>query len=223
MIAAMRRKPMTLRLPLAMILSVVLCAPAHASGRGDLKAGYAALLRQDYGKAIGLLTSAIEAGDLNRNDTALAYQYRGAGHLKTGHYDEAIADFDGAIGLQPKLPTAYSDRGIAFRRKGEYAKAIADYSEAIRLWPHWHDWYLNRGLAYAANGQYEDAIADYGRALYYKPDLVAAFLARADAHLEQGRKDEALADYRRALKERSDLLKVYPGLAAKLSALGATR
>jgi tetratricopeptide (TPR) repeat protein len=219
----MRMKPTMLPLALAMMLSAVLCGPAHASGKGDLKAGYAALLRRDYDKAIALLTSAIETGDLSRSDAALAYQYRGAEYLKTQRIDEAIADFDRALALNPNLPTAYSDRGIAFRRKGDYAKAIADYSEAIRLWPHWHDWYLNRGLAYAANGQYDEAIADYGRALYYKPDLIGAFLARADAHLEQGRKDEALADYRRALRERGGLLTEYPGLAAKLSALGQAR
>ena len=219
----MRRVTAIVRCPLAaIVLGAVLCAPALASGRGEFKAGYAAMLRRDYGRAITHFTGAIESGELRPRDLALAYHYRGAELLKAGRDDEAIADLDRAIGLEPRrLPTAYSDRGIAYRKKGAYEKAIADYSEAIRLWPHWHDWYLNRGLAYAANGQYEEAIADYGRALYYKPDLPTAFLARGDVHFQAGRKAEALADYRRAIGKRADILEDYPDLAAKMAELAA--
>jgi tetratricopeptide (TPR) repeat protein len=211
-----------LRFPLAMVLSAILCTPACASGRSDLKAGYDALRRHDYEQAIALLTSAIETGDLSRANLALAYHYRGAEYLKTGRPDAAIADLDRAIALEPtKLPTAFSDRGIAYRRKGDFAKAIADYSEAIRLWPDWHDWYLNRGLAFAANGQYQEALADYERTLYYSPGLASAYVARADVFLKQGRNAEALADYRTALRQDSDLFGHYPGVAAKMAALNA--
>jgi tetratricopeptide (TPR) repeat protein len=200
---------------------MLLTAPACASARSDMKAGYDALRRQDHDTAISLFTSAIASGDLVRANLALAYQYRGVDYLKTGRYDEAIADFDRAIMLEAvKLPTAYSDRGIAYRKKGDYGKAIADYSEAIRLWPDWHDWYLNRGLAYAANRQYPEAIADFGRALYYRPNLANAYIARGDAYLALGRKPEALADYKRALRNHGSLLEQSPGLAAKMAALG---
>jgi tetratricopeptide (TPR) repeat protein len=194
---------------------------AHASGRSDLKSGIDALRRHDDAQAVAFFTSAIDSGDLSRANLALAYYYRGAEYLKLDRPDEAIADLDRAIGMEPRrFPAAYSDRGIAYRRKGDYGKAIADYGEAIRLWPHWHDWYLNRGIAHAANGQYENAIADYTQALYYRPDLASAFVLRGDVYLQQGRKAEALAEYRRALKEKSDLLKDYPGVAEKLRALG---
>ena len=54
------------RFSLAVMLGAILCAPAQASARGDLKAGYDAMLRRDYEKAIALLTGAIESGDLSR-------------------------------------------------------------------------------------------------------------------------------------------------------------
>jgi tetratricopeptide (TPR) repeat protein len=210
------------RFSLAVILSAVLWAPAQASARGDLKAGYDAMLRHDYEKAVALLTSAIESGDLSHANLALAYHYRGAEYLKTDRPDNAIADLERAIAMEPRrYPTAYSDRGIAYRMKGDYPKAIADYSEAIRLWPDWHDWYLNRGIAYAANGQHREAIADYDRALYYRPGLASAYVARADVFLQQGRNGEALADYRTALREDPNLFEHYPGVAAKMAALGA--
>jgi tetratricopeptide (TPR) repeat protein len=208
------------RVTLGSLFATALIVPAFASARSDMKAGYDAMRRQDYGKAIMFFTSAIQTGDLTRANLALAYHYRGVEYLKTGRYDEAIADLDQAIMLEPvKLPTAYSDRGIAYRKKGDYAKAIADYTQAIRLWPDWHDWYLNRGLAYAANNQYADAIADFGRALYYRPELPTAYIARGDAYLALDRKSEALADYKRAQRHHGSLLEQYPGLAAKIDAL----
>jgi tetratricopeptide (TPR) repeat protein len=210
------------RVAAASLFAVMLAAQACASARSDMKAGYDALRRQDHDAAISLLTNAIADGDLKRPNLALAYHYRGVEYLKTGRYDEAIADLDRAIMLEPvKLPTAYSDRGIAYRKKGDYAQAIADYSEAIRLWPDWHDWYFNRGLAYAASHQYTDAIADFGRALYYRPDLVTAYIARGDAYLALDNRSEALADYGRALRHNGSLFKQYPGLAAKMAAIGA--
>src|SRR5882672_8154471 len=106
------------RIPLGIVFAVLLSFSAEASGKADLKSGYAALLRHDYGLAIQYLTSAIEAGDLSRANLALAYHYRGAEYLKTGRDDEAIADFDRALALNPTLFTAYYDRGVAFKRKG---------------------------------------------------------------------------------------------------------
>ncbi len=210
------------RIPLGIVLAAFLSFPAQASGKGDLKAGYAALMRHDYGRAIQYLTTAIESGDLSPANLALAYNYRGAEYLKTDRYDDAIGDFNRSIALNSQLPTAYSDRGIAYRKKGNYEKAIADYSEAIRIWPNWRDWYLNRGLAYAAMGRHDEAIADFGRALFFKPDFAEVYVARADVYLRSGRRIEALADYRRAVREKPDVLRDYPGIAAKMAMLGAT-
>src|SRR3984893_18367072 len=123
------------RIALGSALAALLSFPAQARGKGDLKSGYAALLRHDYSLAIRYLTGAIEAGDLSRANLTLAYHYRGAEYLKTGRYDEAILDLEPALALERRLPAAYSDRGIAYRKQGDYGRAIADYNAAIRIWP----------------------------------------------------------------------------------------
>jgi len=140
---------------LSTLLTILVSVPVYASSRSDMKAGYDALRRQDHDRAISLFTSAIGGGDLNRPNLALAYHYRGAEYLKTNRYDEAIADLDRAIMLEPvKLPAAYSDRGIAYRRKGDYAKAIAlakDYVDA----------HFNEALALLTVGEYARGFAEY--------------------------------------------------------------
>src|SRR5262245_5552137 len=115
-----------LRLALAIVLLVVSSLPSGATSGGYFKEGYQALLRRDYDTSIDYLTKAIDIGDLTRANQALAYHYRGALYLKRERVDEAIADFDRALALNPRLATAYGDRGIAYRKKGDYERAIAD-------------------------------------------------------------------------------------------------
>ena len=54
-------------------------------------------------------------------------------HLK--QYTEAIADYDKAIELDPKLAPAYMNRGVAKYNLKQYSEAIADYDKAIELDP----------------------------------------------------------------------------------------
>jgi tetratricopeptide (TPR) repeat protein len=195
--------------------------PAHASALGDFSAGYDAMLKKNYDQAILRFTSAIATGDLKPANLALAYHYRGAEYLKTGRDDDAIADLDRAVALNPTLETAYYDRAIAHKRKGDYASAIADYSAAIKLNPDLNYFYLYRGQAYAANNQVDEAIADYKRALYYSPNSVPAFVSLGDAYYKQGRNGEALAAYQEAMRRKGNLLEVYSGLPARLAELNA--
>jgi tetratricopeptide (TPR) repeat protein len=52
-----------------------------------------------------------------------------------GDYDRAIADFDQAIRLDPKLALAYYQRGFAKRAKGDAAGGDADIATAKQLHP----------------------------------------------------------------------------------------
>ena len=205
---------------LLILASAALSFPAHASALGDFSAGYDAMLKKDYNQAILRFTSAIATGDLNPANLALAYHYRGAEYLKTGRDDDAIADLDHAIALNPKLETAYYDRAIAHKHKGDYASAVADYSAAIKLNPDLNYFYLYRGQAYAANNQVDEAIADYKRALYYSPNSVPALVSLGDAYYKQGRNGEALATYQQAMRRKGNLFETYTSLPARLAELG---
>ena len=208
------------RFALSLVFSLAGFSAEAATSRGDFRAGYDAMMRQEYDKAIALFTSAIERGDLSRPNQALAFHYRGAEYLKKNQLAEAIRDLDNALRIDPKLVTAYNDRAIAYRRQGQYGRAIDDYGQAIRLRPDWHDWYLNRGMALTYLGRNDEAIADFTKALYYSPKLVRAFLARADVYLSRGDNANAAADYRRALAADRDLLTHYPSVAGKLARAG---
>ena len=64
---------------------------------------------------------------------ARSFRERGISAYRNGDLNGAIADFDQAIMLDPKLSAAYIDRGIVFYRMRKFDRAFADISRAKRL------------------------------------------------------------------------------------------
>src|SRR5262249_11377532 len=81
-------------------------------------------------------------------DRARAFANRGYGYSADGSYDDAIADYDAAIALDPDDATFYSARASAYGYKQDYEHAFADYDSAIRLDPKLARAFLGRGVAY---------------------------------------------------------------------------
>ncbi|MDP2719405.1 MAG: tetratricopeptide repeat protein, partial [Dehalococcoidia bacterium] len=125
---------------------------------------------------------------------------RGWALLNEGKYDEAIAEFDTAIKLDPEYFYAYSFRGFAYSKKGQYDLAIADYSKAIELDPKNANAYLNRAFAYYNNKQYDLAIADYNKAIELDPKNANAYLNRGLAYYYKGQYALAIADYNKVIE-----------------------
>ena len=69
------------------------------------------------------------------------------------------ADFDRAIGLDPKDVIDHYNRGKAYLAKGDLDRATADYDQAVTLDPNYALAYSGRGHAFAAGGDLNGAIA----------------------------------------------------------------
>src|ERR1700756_5394255 len=85
--------------------------------------------------AITACTRAISSGRYKGRNLAVLYGNRGAEYDDKGDPDLAIADYNEAIRLDPKIAEVYSNRCGALVNKGDNDRAIADCSEAIRLDP----------------------------------------------------------------------------------------
>jgi hypothetical protein len=88
-------------------------------------------------------------------------------HLRTGHYDQAIAACDEAIRLDAKDPDTYLTRGRAYQFRndpGDLDRAIADFSESIRLAPQQIEAYYSRAIAYRDRGDDKRSLADNTKA-----------------------------------------------------------
>ena len=97
---------------------------------GDLQAALA-----DCDESLRLLPSIVAVGT------------RGLVLLKLGRLDEAIADYDAALKLYAKGPTALYGRGVAKRKKGDVAGGDADIAAAKAIKPDVADWHAKWGVS----------------------------------------------------------------------------
>jgi tetratricopeptide (TPR) repeat protein len=111
--------------------------PQLASLPGPRAAGLqsadAAFDLNDCQLATQLYTQALEQGGLSSRGQAEAYNNRGRCHLDDRSFEEAIADFNSAIDMQPNYAAAFFNRGRAYQAVGEAALAQSDMKRAYEL------------------------------------------------------------------------------------------
>ena len=165
----------------------------------------AALCNDGEGQVrIDACTRIIKTGRLfgktaSRSELATVYNIRGSAFSDMHRYDNAIADYEAAIGLNPQSAKAYYNRGVAYASSGRPTQAISDYDAAIRLKPGLAVAYFSRANAYDALSRYDRAIASFDAAVRLSPGYTAAYANRGIVHAKKGDRARAVADFRRAL------------------------
>ncbi|MES1200048.1 MAG: tetratricopeptide repeat protein [Pseudomonadota bacterium] len=66
-------------------------------------------------------------------DSAAIIDSRGLVLLRLGRLDDAIAAYDRALSIAPRLPTSLYGRGLAWRQKGDATKGDADIAAATQI------------------------------------------------------------------------------------------
>ena len=77
---------------------------------------------------------------------------------------DALADYDQALRLDPRLVFAWFNKGNIYYEVGDYTSAMQAYGEAIKIDPEFGEAYFNRGLAYLNSGNKNQAFADLSKA-----------------------------------------------------------
>jgi tetratricopeptide (TPR) repeat protein len=95
----------------------------------------AAALVRDDDKTVAACGVLIDNAKTEKADRIKALIARGAAYERKDMADRAIADYDGALRLDPSLADIHNTRGELWRRKGDLPKAVADFAAAIKLNP----------------------------------------------------------------------------------------
>ena len=166
--------------------------------------------------------SQAESGEIAVSDsfTAYAYTNRGVARFYLGDFDAAIADFERALRIKPKLAAAYSGRGAARNAKGDREGALLDFAQALKLNEKLVEVYNNRGHALLDQGEFDKAIEDFNRAIELKPTLVTAHQGRGASFMKQGRLDLAVKDFTRTLELDPSNPEAYANRGLALMVLG---
>gem|GEM_PF-933685 len=121
-------------------------------------------------------------------------------HLKQEKYQQAIADLNEAIRINPQDAMAYTLRGSTKFALGRYEEAVADHNDAIRINPQYDRAYAGRGIAKFRLSRYEQAIADYNEAIHINPQNDETYARRGTAKFHIGRYEQAIEDLNEAIR-----------------------
>jgi tetratricopeptide (TPR) repeat protein len=163
-------------------------------------------LSNGYTGRIMLGGSADPQADLKRADElaarAIAVNANNPfGHLAKGNvlrverrFEDATAEFERALALDPNLTEAYGALGFIQFAFGQYQKAIEFFDKAIRLSPQNQQlafWYGGKGGAYFGLQQYDQAIEWARRSIAINPNFSSALGTLAASLALTGHEAEA--------------------------------
>jgi tetratricopeptide (TPR) repeat protein len=151
-----------------------------------------------------------------RPDRAESYRYRGFAHNGVGENDEALADLNEAVRLNPKEWWAHAGLADVYEMRGDFYKAERAYDIAARLEKQNVEIFVHRSNFYARREDFARALAEANKAVQLAPNYPPALFARAIANHFLKRHDLALRDLTSAIDIDTEAVKPLPGWTTSL-------
>ncbi len=143
--------------------------------------------------------------------------------MSEGKTDEAIAQFQASLRLDPNYPTSYRGLAGALAAQKRFPEAIDALDRAVRAAPDYGDAWYDRGLILQQGGRVDEARGSFQEALRHKlSPRIAAFAHNniGVIHFRAGRPLDAAAEFKAALALLPELAEARKNLAAAQAALG---
>lgn len=151
----------------------------------------------------------ITLSDLQNQQFAAVYSWRGDIYLKLKEYPKALADYNQAIQLDPKNAQNYTQRAKYYLQKNELEKAKADYTKAIELDPNQPKYYHVRSLISFNSQNYQEALQDINKAIELDRNNPTYYYFAASIRWQLKDYQGALNDAEKALKQGYSVADVY--------------
>lgn len=121
-----------------------------------------------------------------------------------GRFEEAIANYDKALELNPDYYQAWYNHGYILDEVGRQEEAIASYDKSIESKPDFQEAWHNRGLLLDNLGHHEEALKSHDMALKLKPDDYETFYNRGISLHKLERYEQEIASYDKAIELKPD-------------------
>jgi tetratricopeptide (TPR) repeat protein len=179
--------------------------------------------RRRSATTISACTRIIESDKETPQGRADALTRRAEFHRIGDRFDQAIADCDAALQLDPNYAPAYAGRSQVYRRKGDLLRAMADADKAVALKPSDPRGYDVRGTAHRENGDLDSAIAEYTRAIERDPTYVWPYYNRGFTYAKKGDFAVAIADYGKVIALDATITAAFTQRGVAYEAIGNRR
>lgn len=166
-------------------------------------------------------TSDMPDGFVYNHDYAVPYYGHGMSLSGLGKNEEALADFEKAIAIDPKYADALCERGIILIAKNSKDKGCMDLRKAkvlgnqkakdlydANFCSNMSETFIIAGDAKMEAQDYKGALADYTAAIQLNSDSIKPYLKRALCNVSLKKYDKAINDYNKALKIKADTVKI---------------
>ena len=199
---------------LALSMLSTLAAQQPDSSVPDGEAGDVLRAKGDFDGAIAAYTRAIgRIPTPGATDWPVFYD-RGIAYSQTGQWDQAQADFQHALQLQPNQPLVLNYLAYSWADRGEHLSEARDMLEtAVHLRPEDGEIVDSLGWVMLRQGDADQSVAMLERAAELEPADATINAHLGDAYWAVGRKMEATYQWRRAL-----IFNPPPADAAKIEA-----
>lgn len=190
-----------------LILSATsLVPPAMAQNRAQNLAQAAVLCADPLPvRAIEGCTAVILVGGEKAMPLFDARLNRGLAFAQKNQHLQAIADYDAALKLRPKDPTALQSRCWSHSVAGRLSQAIKDCNASLALRPNDPDTLEIRGFTWRKMRRFELSIADYNAALDLRPEAANSLYGRGVTKHDMGVLKDARADISAAQAIQPDI------------------
>jgi tetratricopeptide (TPR) repeat protein len=133
-------------------------------------------------------------------DNSVAHFGFGVVLNQKGRGDEAIAQYQEALRIDPEYVDAHINLGGALLRAGRQDEAISHFQNALQIKPDNAEAHNNFGIALREKGRVGEAITQYQIALQINPGYAEAQFNLGNALGQDGRLDDAISHYQEALR-----------------------
>ena len=137
--------------------------------------------------------------EVNKGQAELLKE-RAAEYYRLWNYEQAVADYNAFLAIQPNDAGAHHARGVAYEQLGQFDRALADYQRAAALDPQLSDQYIQRGVTYGNAGNFRQSIASLTEGIRLAPRNPDAFFNRGTSYVQLNDFENAIADFSRVIQ-----------------------
>jgi len=148
----------------------------------------------------------------------VAHVNLGVAFEQQGRREDALAQYQEALRLDPRLAQAHNNLGNLLDEMGKPEQALAQYREAVRLKPNAPLAHVNLGSELAQLGQYDEAMREYVEAARLDPGDPRPRYLMGKALLRKGHDAEAIVQLHEALRLNPNDFQTLTYLARVLAA-----